>query len=199
MARLIKLNDVADIKLGLPFKKAINDAEEKGLCYLIQAKDIMPENMIRFDELPRVIPETNHIQHILKEDDILLRMRGPYFSAAIIDRNMNLPIIATNQIAVIRCNKKYIEPYYLHWFINSKSGQNLLNQFSEGSNIIKVNLKVVSNIEWMLPKIEQQKNIVDIQKNWLAQKNVYKQLIELNSILFNELCSKLHSGELNEH
>ncbi|VCW82192.1 hypothetical protein BANRA_02487 [Acinetobacter baumannii] len=93
MFKSIKLNDVAEIRLGLPFKKAINDAGDQGTCYLIQIKDISPDEAIDFHNLPRVIPETSPVQHFLSKDDILLRLRGPIFSAAIIDKNIDFLLL----------------------------------------------------------------------------------------------------------
>lgn len=197
MIGMKKLNDVADIKLGLPFKKAINDVGDSGICYLIQTKDISLDDDIPFDRLAKVVPETSPIHHFLEQGDILLRLRGPYFSAAIIDRVMELPLITTNQVVVIRCNKKILNPYYLYWFLNSSHGQNILNQLSEGTNISKISLKIVSTIEWNIPTLEQQLSISNIQKNWSSQKVAYKRLIELNSIFFNELCSKINNGDFN--
>jgi len=199
MFESMKLNNVAEIRLGLPFKKAINDAGDQGTCYLIQTKDISPDEAIDFQNLPKVIPETSPVQHFLSKDDILLRLRGPIFSAAIIDKNIDFPIITNNQVAVIRCNEQKIDPYYLHWFLNSPEGQNILNQFSEGSNISKINLKNVSSLEWKIPPIEQQLNISNIQKNWSTQRNIYKRLIEVNDLFFNELCKKINYGELNDY
>lgn len=199
MTELVKLNDVADIKLGLPFKKAISNAGTEGVCYLIQTKDVVFDENIRFEELLRVIPETNYNRHVIEKEDILLRMKGPVFSAAIVDRNKELPIITTNQVVVIRCDKQKIDPYYLRWFLNSRHGQSLLNQLSEGSNIIKISLKSFANIELRLPTTDQQLKIGSIHKNWLEQKSIYNQLVELNNLYFNELCNKLHMEELNEH
>lgn len=194
----MKLQDVTNIKLGLAFKKAIVESTEGSACYLIQAKDIVLEEAINFDQLSSVIPETNPSQHFLEKDDILLRMRGPIFSSAVIDTSLDLPLITTNQIAVIRCQKNIINPYYLHWYLNSKIGQSHLNRYSEGSNISKINLKIISEIEINLPNIEHQLEISKIQRNWSTQKSIYKKLIEINNQFYSELCKKINTGENDE-
>ncbi|EEF5353815.1 restriction endonuclease subunit S, partial [Salmonella enterica] len=36
MHKIVTLESVAEIRLGMPFKSAIQDAGEQGSCYLIQ-------------------------------------------------------------------------------------------------------------------------------------------------------------------
>lgn len=135
MHKIVTLESVAEIRLGMPFKSAIQDAGEQGSCYLIQTKDIGLDGILDLGGLTSVIPEGNPEKHYLFPNDILLRLRGPVFSAGIIEGNPDKPIITSNQLAVIRCNENIILPHYLHWYINSTSGSKYIRSLSEGTSI----------------------------------------------------------------
>jgi len=191
------LSDVARVKLGLAFKKAI-DLSEKGSCYLVQTKNITPDGNIELDKLARVEPEISPDNHYLEIGDILLRLRGPIFSAAIFDEPLPIPVVATNQTAVIRCNPDFISPYYLQWYLNSSLGQHHFTKFNEGSNIAKVPAKIVSNMNLKLPLRDQQHKIEVIHKNWLTQKETHQKLLNNGELYFDQLCMQIQNGKLND-
>lgn len=190
------LSHIADIKLGLAFKSAIKDMGKKGNYYLVQLKDIEQDGRINYETLTRVIPEGNAEPHILKLGDIILRLRGPQFSASIIDRELNLPIITTNQSAVIRCDDKKISPLYLHWYLNSHAGQRYFDGISEGTNINKIGSKTILSMEIDPPDLEDQIKIGHMHKNWIEQKRVYKKLINNGDQLINQICNKIQLGQM---
>ncbi|WP_227003141.1 restriction endonuclease subunit S [Proteus terrae] len=186
------LDSIAEIRLGMPFKSAIQDVgEEQGSCYLIQTKDIEPNGILNFESLTPVMPEGNTEKHYLYPNDIVLRLRGPVFSAGIIDDIKDKPIITSNQIAVIRCNEHFIVPHYLHWYINSTSGSQYIRSISEGTSISKISLKMLSKINIILPRIAEQIKISKINKNWNKQKKIYNTLIQNGDVLFDGICQNI--------
>lgn len=178
----------------MAFTSAVQDKGKEGTCYLIQTKDISLDGNIESGCLARIVPEGHPERYYLEPGDILFRLRGPIFSAAIFAETWNLPVIATNQTAVIRCNRKKVSPYYLQWYINSSFGQRYFGGMSEGTNINKVTAKIVSEMPLDLPSLEQQSLIENIHKNWLAQKEAHKHLITNGDIYFDQICAKIHRG-----
>ncbi|ALV93116.1 MULTISPECIES: restriction endonuclease subunit S [Pantoea] len=191
MHKIVTLESVAETRLGMPFKSAIQDAGEQGSCYLIQTKDIGLDGILDLGALTSVIPEGNPEKHYLFPHDILLRLRGPVFSAGIIEGNLGKPIITSNQLAVIRCNENLILPHYLHWYINSISGSKHIHSLSEGTNISKINSKTVSKLNIKLPTLEEQDKIGLINRNWIKQKVTYNSLIQNGDVLFDIICEDI--------
>jgi Type I restriction modification DNA specificity domain len=195
MSQSKKLAEMAQVKLGLGFKSAINDEGAKGTCYLIQPKDITLESHNTLSDLVRVIPESSPESHYLIPGDVVLRLRGPVFPAAVINQALELPIVATNQCAVIRCDNKVLSPYYLQWYLNSTLGQRHFSSFSEGTNINKVSAKIVGEMELTTPPLDAQLKIAAIHSNWLAQKDTYTRLIESGNQFFDQVCSQIQLGK----
>lgn len=189
------LSDVARVRLGLAFKTAIQDLGEDGSCYLIQTKDITPDGNIELEKLAKVEPEISPQNHYLEVGDILLRLRGPVFSAAILDGPLSTPVLTTNQTAVIRCNPDFISPYYLQWYLNSPLGQHYFTAMNEGTSLAKISAKIVSNMKLKLPLLAQQQKIEVIHKNWLAQKETHKRLIDNGELYFDQLCMQIQNGK----
>ncbi|WP_211223028.1 hypothetical protein [Leucothrix mucor] len=191
MSKSNVLGDLAEVRLGLAFNSAIKDLGDKGSCYLIQTKNITLDGYVDLSELVRVEPEGSPQRHFLASGDVLLRLRGPVFSAAVFENTLSEPAVSTNQTAVIRCNTEWVSPYYLQWFINSPLGQYYFKRGSEGSNIAKVSSKTVSNMPLLLPSREQQQRIEVIHKNWLAQKEIYKRIVDNGDLLYGQLCMQI--------
>ncbi|CAI1209195.1 EcoKI restriction-modification system protein HsdS [Serratia fonticola] len=179
----------------MPFKSAIQDAGEQGSCYLIQTKDIGLDGILNPGALTSVIPEGNPEKHYLFPNDILLRLRGPIFSAGIIEGNTKKPIITSNQLAVIRCNENLILPHYLHWYINSTSGSKYIRSISEGTSISKISSKTISKMNVTLPTLEEQHKIGFINSNWIKQKIIYNALIQNGDVLFDGICESIINKE----
>lgn len=195
MHKIVTLESVADIRLGMPFKSAIQEAGEQGSCYLIQTKDIGLDGILDLGALTSVIPEGNPEKHYLFPNDILLRLRGPVFSAGIIEGSLGKPIITSNQLAVIRCNENQVLPHYLHWYINSKSGSKYIRSLSEGTSISKINSKTVSKITVKIPSLRVQEKIGFINRNWIKQKVIYNSLIQNGDVLFDGICENIINGK----
>ncbi|ESL92084.1 hypothetical protein L421_00518 [Klebsiella variicola] len=62
---------------------------------------------------------------------------------------------------------------------------------SEGTNITKVSLKTLSDMEIKLPPIEVQNNIVRIKNNWEKQRDIHRKIINNGNLLYLNICFKL--------
>lgn len=187
----VKLEEIADIRLGMPFKTAINDLGDIGKCYLIQTKDIDTEGVLRMEDLARVSPPVDPKKHYLHDGDILLRLRGPIFAAGVFTSSKTLPSVTSNQNAIIKCKENNVLPDYLQWYINSPLGQNYFHTMSEGTNITKVSLKIVSDMEVKLPPLDVQTNIVRIKNNWEKQRDIHRKIVDNGNLLYRNVCFNL--------
>lgn len=195
MRKTIKLSDIAEIRLGMAFKSAIKEDFLTGSCYLIQTKDITPGDKIDLSNLTKVQPETHISHHSLSYGNILLRLRGPVFSAAIFESVSDLPVVTTNQTAVIICDRLEVSPHFLLWYINSNIGQRYFSEVSEGTNINKISAKIIGDMPIELPSRMDQERIANINQTWLQQKHTYKKLIENGDTLFNKICNNIQQDK----
>ena len=189
-----KLCDISDIKLGMAFKTAIEDLGTDGNAYLIQARDL--SNGLNTNSLAQIEINKNDQKHFLKIGDILLRLRGPVFTAFIFDKKMKKPVIVNNQIAVIRANNNIAEAYYLLWSLNSNKSKKYFESRTEGSNIGKLSANSLREITLTMPPLEEQRKIAKIQKNWHLQKHRYEQLLQKGDQYFNAVCNEIQNEQI---
>jgi len=187
----VRLEEIAHVRLGMPFKTAINDLGVEGKCYLIQSKDIDIEGILRMEDLARVSPPVDPEKHYLQDGDILLRVRGPNFAAGVFTGSKTLPSVTSNQNAIIKCKENKALPGYLHWYINSPLGQNYFHRMSEGTNITKLSLKILSDMEVKLPPLDIQSDIVKIKNNWEKQRDIHRRVVDNGNLLYLKVCFNL--------
>jgi len=187
------LDDIAEIQLGLGFKSAVEDLGERGNAYLIQLMDYEHAPSFMNANLKQIEVEASVEHHFLKTGDILLRLRGPVFDACIMKSELSKPCVANNLSAVIRCNQQMVDPHYILWFLNSPKCKHYFKR-AEGSNISSLNIKQVRSMPLILPSLSEQTNLGDVYRNWLAQKALYKQLIENGEQYFNRVCSSIQKN-----
>lgn len=187
----VRLDEIADIRLGMPFKTAINDLGDEGKCYLIQTKDIDTEGLLRMGDLARVSPPVDPEKHYLQDGDILLRLRGPIFAAGAFTGSSALPSITSNQNAIIKCKEDKAIPGYLQWYINSPFGQQYFHSMSEGTSITKIGLKTLAEMEIKLPSLDVQTKISRIKDNWEKQRDIHRKIVNNGNLLYLSVCLNL--------
>lgn len=190
----VKLSDIAEVQLGMAFKTAITDLGQAGDLYLIQSGDINQEVIIRFDTLAQIGEGEASQRFWLSPGDVMLRLRGPHFHAGTFYQTPDKPVITTNQVAIIRANLEKLDPLYLTWYLNSPECRRYFESCNEGSNIAKLNRKLVSDIPFLLPSMKEQQEIARIQHNWQQQKSLQQQLLRLNEQYFDKICTHIQQG-----
>lgn len=192
----VKLKDVAHIQLGMAFKTAVKDLGDQGDTYLVSPGDIEPNGFIQESRLAQIDGSDAQSKYILWPGDVLLRLRGPSFSACIVREAFTKPAVTNNQTAVIKPSTEELDPYYLQWYLNSASCKRYFEACNEGSNIAKLNSKIVADIPLQLPSMAEQQRIGSIQKNWQAQRAGYKRLMDTGETYFNAICNDIQTGKV---
>ena len=194
MSQITKLSDIADIQLGMAFKSAIVDVGDRGNAFLIQMGDFGRESRIDKERLPQISISQHDERYALQRGDILLRLRGPVFTAHFF-QGLPKQAVTNNQVAVIRANSTLALPGFLHWYLGSSACKRYFDACNEGTNIAKLNRQAVANTPLALPPLAVQTQISDIHWNWLNQKSLHQQLIASGDLYYSALCDQLLSRD----
>lgn len=185
-----KLADVATIQLGHPFKTKV-DLSHEGNAWLIQIANVNAGSISSKTSVPRIQLEKLDPKYHLRLGDLLLPMRGGKFSVASLQFDDVLPVVTTNQIAVIRAKPGAVQTAYLLWYLNSKEVRQYFELRNQGSAIASITLQSIKELPVRLAPLAAQERIAAIQENWLKQRTIYEQLIEEGDELFDSICSKV--------
>jgi len=115
----------------------------------------------------------------LEKDDILFSGTGSIGKTAIIKEkpsNWNIK----EGVYALKPNKSLVDPYYLLCLLQNLNNSRVFHNLSAGSTVFSVPMKVLGNIEVVLPNLAMQRSISDIIKH-------FDDKIELNKKLNAEL------------
>ncbi|HIF9474029.1 TPA: restriction endonuclease subunit S [Photobacterium damselae] len=188
----VQLGDISTIRLGQAVKETPSP-QGKGVR-LIRIKEIVPGNFDDIRDLPYADISNNDVKLLIAPYDIVLPIRGLRMDAMLLNRN-NEDVMTTNHVAVIRCHNDRILPNFCLWYLNSPAGQQALaNQRKGATSVPQISLKDLMSIHIPLPSFDVQMKISSLYNNWLAQKNIYKQIMlngdELTLSVCNEILQK---------
>lgn len=172
----IKLSHIAIIQTGL-FAKTIVDGD---IAYL-QSKDFNENGHLNFNLEPELKEDRIAEKHLLEPGDVLFASKGTKNFAAIYEHK-NIPAVASTSFFVIRIKKDFKEkvmPEYLLWFMNQPISQKFLQGNAIGTSIASIPKSVLSELEILLPTIEKQKAILEIDELHKKEKNIKEEIDSL--------------------
>lgn len=173
----IKMNHLTAIKTGLVLsrKKASQQSEFKKDYNVISLKSFnengyydhsFVENFTANEEIKE--------ENLLQKGDILIRLREPNI-AVYIDKDYKDTIISS-LAAIVRTKSENINPLYLVSYLNSSYIKKQL--YSQGSAVSMLNIKFIEDLEIILPPIQTQEKVAEIQALSYKEINLLNQLIE---------------------
>ena len=172
-----KLNHLTAIKTGLVLsrKKASQQSEFKKDYNVISLKSFNENGYYDHSFVEEFVAnEEIKEENLLQKGDILVRLREPNI-AVYIDRDYEDTIISS-LAAVIRIKSNNVNPLFLTNYLNSSLTKKQL--YSQGTAIAMLNIKSLEEVEIILPTLEIQKKVAEIQALSFNEIKLLNQLIE---------------------
>ncbi|MCG8541558.1 MAG: restriction endonuclease subunit S [Clostridia bacterium] len=187
----IKLLEVCNIRSGYTGFK--NDKRnDKGNYMILQLRSVDSQGILDINGAVRFNEENVKDIHILKKGEIIIRAKGRPSSAGYINLSFS-NLVASSQFLRISLKAKCegeLDTEYLWWFLNQKPAQDYYKNNSPGSAQASINKKTLENTEILLPTLEKQRRIAELNRLRLEEKKLALELIEkrekvINRIMFN--------------
>lgn len=185
------LGDIADIRAGMVItrKKAMNSNEVKATYNMFTLKNI--------DSLYEPYEEfqSNDVlssQHFTEEGDILFRLNYPYSAVYIDESRARLLIPST--FAVMKIQVDFFLPEYVAWYLNTAFVKKELEKGQAGTRIPSTNKATLRAIPLEPIELEKQRNIVQLYKLHLQEKQLLTNLIKEKEKLFQAQTKKVLQG-----
>lgn len=185
---ILLIGDIACIKSGtvITRKKAMNKNEVKAIYNMFTLKNVdsINEPFEQFQSNDVISP-----QHFTEEGDILFRLNHPY-SATYIDASKKQLLIPST-FAVIKVQVDFFLPEYVAWYLNTAFAKKELEKGQSGTKIPSTNKATLNAIPIEQIDIEKQRNIVQLYKLHLQEKQLLTRLIEEKEKLFQAQITKV--------
>lgn len=185
-----RLANVADVRTGFPFRKAV-EAAPNGTLAVVQMKDI--DDLAGLNLGACVLIEDDpkrYAQHMLKMGDVILQSRGNKFPAAVVDKPVHG--IAALGLMVIRPHA--VIPEYLKWIFNQPRTREALRGAAQGTYVPFLSRSAVEDIQIPLPTVETQRRIIEIDRLRIQERRLASKVSELNNQLTDALVWKAASN-----
>ena len=171
------MNHLTTIKTGLVLsrKKASQQSEFKKDYNVISLKSFNENGY--YDHLYAddfIANEEIKKENLLQKGDILIRLREPNI-AVYIDKDYKDTIISS-LAAIVRIKSKKVNPLFLVNYINSSFIKKQL--YSQGSAVPMLNVNFLNEVDVILPSLEIQEKIAQIQALSYKEINLLNKLIE---------------------
>ena len=175
-----KLSDyVIDVFRGyqITSKEQEQMQDDNGEYEILLISDIndgtISENLTRINS-----EEKKYDRYLLQENDLIISSKGTRIKIAVVNNIENRKIIASGNLIVLRLDSKKINPYYLEMYLNSQTGQTILNQIQTGSVIISINPSRLVDITISTLPIEEQNKLAEKYKSKKLQLQLAREHIK---------------------
>ena len=183
------LKDVADIRTGYSFRARL-EPDSEGNIMVVQLKELSDKNTIDISTAVKINMQDVSDNYLLQKDDLVFRSRGMDSTAAIMDITANNVILsAPFQRIRLRDTLKII-PEYLLWYINSKDAQTYFSANKTGTSVTMISTAVLADFPVIVPPVEIQKNIVEINKLSEREIELQEELIRKKRLLTETILLK---------
>lgn len=194
MSEEVSLGSIATIRLGQNVKEA-EPSSNVGVRF-IRIKEVNAGYLKETSDLPFANIEPQKVKAFIEPGDIVLPTRGLRMSAMLIQTSTEL-LMTTNHIAIIKVMHERILPEFCLWYLNSPEGQQALeNQRKATTSVPQISNKDLMNVKIPTPSLLVQSKIIEVNRNWLQQEDIYKKLMLNGFELTQAVCRQLVKGGL---
>lgn len=146
--------------------------------------------------LAYVEPSKRFDRYCLEPGDILLPAKGTKLKIAVAEIGEEERIIATGNIIVIRPKQHKILPHYLKAFLDSQTGQQLLQSIQTGTQIVSISPSQLEEMTVSVLEMEQQEQITQQYRARQAEiRQLRRRLLALEADLEGLYDQKARKGE----
>lgn len=188
--KFLDLVDFIDGDRGVNYPKR-NEFLSEGDCLFLNTKNI-PDYKFNFNENLFISAEKDNVlrKGRLKRGDYVLTTRGTVGNFAKYDDNVPYDKIRINSgMVILRTKNNLLDKDYLQFILNSRLFQQKINSVSTGSAQPQLPIRDLSSIEFPIPNLGSQKEIVSILSK-------YDDLIENNEKrikILEEMAQRLYT------
>ncbi len=171
-----RLADIAEIRMGYPFRAAVKPVEG-GRLAVVQMKDVgesvglIPEACLRIEDEPRRFDK-----HLLRVGDVLLQSRGSKFPSVVLDKPLHA--VAALGLIVIRPGREVL-PAYLSWLLNQSRTREGLRAAAQGTYIPFLSKADIAGLNVSLPALETQRRVVQVDTLRRRERALHAELVKL--------------------
>ena len=181
---VFKLCDVADIRIGHPFRGTIQP-NDKGDAHVIQVRDAEVSGQINPSGLIKTALTTKKQPDWLQDGDVLFIAKGAKHHSALVDgqliKNKGERILCSPHFFVVRVKPEFEEsilPEFICWQLNQIPAQRYFKATAEGSMYLSIRRQVLEDVPIKILSLEKQTQLTAMHRCSVKEQSALQRLIE---------------------
>lgn len=195
--KLFTLGQISKISAGYPFRGKIDELPD-GRVAVIQMRNVDPIAGIDWPNLSRVeLPRANVNAFLIKGNIILSTRGGRNIAYCIEERHEQ--VVCSPHFFVIRAKRQVILPEFIAWQMNQKPAQDHFAAGATGSYILNLKREIVEQLPIVVPPLDEQQLIVELDTAAKAERALFTRLIENRTIEMAAIAKRLLAASSIRH
>ncbi len=157
---LTVLGEIAVIRLGIAFRSRL-EHDASGDVAILQMKDVDELTGLSYAAATRGVLPKEKRDFLLRHGDLVFRSRGRSTGAALVGADVPRAILAAPLLLIRPLG---VLPEFLHWFINSESGQAHLSSVAAGTSVQMISAESLRALPVPVPPAAAQARIAEIAR-----------------------------------
>lgn len=192
---IVRVSDVADIQGGLVLsrKEARHPDEDLFRYKRLTLRALDEYGIIHDDELEEFFAREELDPALFtKNKDVLIRLFYP-LCPVLVDESKE-KLLMPSQLAALRIKNELVLPGYLSLYLAQKEIQDRIQKIESGSMQRAVKISTIMNLPIVLPDMETQRKVIQIDTLRRNKEQMYKDLIEQERILTQSVIGRIIGG-----
>lgn len=179
----VKLCDIADIRLGHPFRGTIKPYDN-GDVHVIQVRDTEATGEIDQCWTVETILSTKKQPDWLQNGDVLFVAKGAKHYSVLVENILDRTVCSPH-FFLVRLKPEFkdlIIPSFLCWQLNQQPAQRYFKATAEGSNYLSIRRQVLENVPIKVLSPSKQRLLADMHRCGVKEQKALKKLIRNRQI-----------------
>lgn len=184
------LSDIAEIQVGYQARGKIEENFD-GDFFIVRPQDFNDSGELILDQTMQFFPSNiDPNNYLISNGDILVQARGQNHNAYLIQELLD-NTVASNSFYIIRINDRVcLLPGYLKWWINQRAVQIYFEKEQGLSTIPFISKSSLSKTPIIIPPINIQQKISDIETLWRQEQELVQRLTHMKDTLIQAVAHK---------
>ncbi len=178
-AQELHLSDIADIRLGHPFRGTVKQYDN-GDVNVVQVRDTEQTGVINQTTLVKTHLSTKKQPDWLQNGDVLFVAKGAKHYSALVQQVLERTLCSPH-FFVVRLKSEFkdvIVPDFLCWQLNQQPAQRYFKATAEGSMYLSIRRQVLENTPIKVLNFEEQKQLAALHRCGVREQKVLQKLID---------------------
>ena len=189
----LRLKEMVEIKLGtIVTRLRKNPYDVSIMCPTISMKQVSAFSDIQendYENLVTEIPKSQLDSCVLsKENDVVLGLTS---HRSMVITSLDINKLIPSNFVLLRPNRMFIDPFYLCWQLNEGHlAQDIKSQIQGTTAVMAISIKSLSEYDFQLPMLEEQRLIGNIYRKHIERTKVYRHLLQEENKYIHSLLNK---------